>query len=95
MAGIGAPQGNQYAAKAKQISDRLRKLCVQEDYQRLETALNRQLDKAAEGDLAALTFIRDTSDGKPAQQVDVAGSGENGEHLISVIRRVIVDPAKS
>jgi hypothetical protein len=45
--------------------------------------------------LAALTFIRDTSDGKPAQQVDVAGSGENGEHLISVIRRVIVDPAKS
>lgn len=73
MASRGAPIGNQNAKKGKLIEDLLRKVCVQEDNKRISAALSAILDKAAEGDLRCLEFVRDTFDGKPAQSVDLSG----------------------
>jgi hypothetical protein len=81
---MGAPVGNKNAAKSRVVEQMIRKLCVQEDWARLHTALDQQLTKAAEGDRAALEFVRDTLDGKPGQSIDANVSGSLG--LIDLLR---------
>lgn len=70
MAGKGAPIGNDYGAKAKEFLDRVRKLCVQEDWKRLEKAANQLLDKAANGESWAIQMLADKFDGKATQPVE-------------------------
>lgn len=77
MAARGAPVGNTNAKKGKLIEDLLRKVCVQESNARIVQGLGAILDKAADGDLRCLEFVRDTFDGKPAQSVEVTGDSEN------------------
>lgn len=89
MATRGAPIGNQNAKKGKLIEDLLRKVCVQEDNKRISTALNAILDKAAEGDLRCMEFVRDTFDGKPAQSVALSGDEENPLAFTEIVRKVI------
>jgi len=86
---MAAPAGNQNAKKGKLIEDLLRKVCVQEDNKRIVKALGAILDKATEGDLRCVEFIRDTFDGKPAQAI--VGEEENPLRMITKIERVIVD----
>jgi hypothetical protein len=73
---MAATNGNQYRATAKIISDALRKAAVQDDFKRIRQMCETLMDNAAEGDIQAAQFIRDTLDGKPKQQVEV--SGEDG-----------------
>ena len=63
----GNPKGQ---SKGKPITDMLYRLCVQEDWERLRTALSRQLDKAVEGDQMAVNFIADRLEGKPTQTIE-------------------------
>ena len=74
---MGAPTGNQNAAKSKVVHDAMRKISLQEDHKRLRKGVEIVLDKAAEGDMAAIQFVRDTLDGKPAQSVTVGGDADN------------------
>ena len=86
---MAAPEGNQNAAKSRVFHDAMRKACVQEDFKRLRAGVDVALDKAAEGERWALELVRDTLDGKPKQQVEVAGE-EGGPVAFELIRRVVV-----
>lgn len=64
----GAPKGNQNAAKAKIWSDAVRKAVIQgNNLNKLAQAL---VDKACDGDIAALREIGDRLEGKPVQSVE-------------------------
>ena len=78
--------GNQLAKQHKAIRGVLHKLCVQEDWQRVHKMLHSILDKAAEGDMAAATFVADRLDGR------VAIEDSEGRQLpdIGLIRLVVV-----
>lgn len=71
MAALGAPRGNQNAIKGKEFMDRLRKICVQDDYKQLEKAAQSLLDQAACGEPWAIQMLADRFDGKPNQSTDV------------------------
>jgi hypothetical protein len=73
---MGAPVGNQNAAKAKIVGDALRKLAVQEDQKRLRAGLEKVMDAFEAGEPWAAQFVRDTLDGKPAQAV-IGGDPED------------------
>lgn len=89
MATRGAPIGNSNAKKGKLIEDLLRKVCIQEDNRRISEALSAILDKAADGDLRCLEFVRDTFDGKPAQSVALSGDAENPVAITEITRRIV------
>lgn len=75
---MAAPYGNQNAAKGRKVEEMLKRIAIQEDWVRLRLALEKLWDKAAEGDMWALQFIRDSLDGRPAQQIvatDADGRG--------------------
>ncbi len=76
MAGKGAPVGNDHAKKAKVFFDAVRKACVQEDWKRLHDGVDQLLNKAAEGERWALEMLRDTTDGKPKQQIVGGDEGD-------------------
>ena len=66
------------------------RICAEEEYKRITAGINAQLDKFAEGDLKAGEFVRDTTDGKPAQVI--AGPGDAGEHtVVTRIEEAIID----
>ena len=87
---MGAPTGNQNASKSRVVHDALRKISLQEDHKRLRDGIEIVLDKASEGDMFAIQFVRDTLDGKPKQQVELSGDAENPV-TIQEIKRTIVD----
>jgi uncharacterized lipoprotein YmbA len=79
--------------KARRFATILDRALAQEDLKaemdhRLRKGIEKQLDKCAEGDLAALQAIADRLDGRPAQSVTVAGDAENPLQTVS---RVIID----
>lgn len=79
MAGtIGNTNGNK---NNRLWADTIRRAVVQADGVRLRRIAEALLDKAAEGDIAAIKEMGDRLDGKVTQVI--AGPGENGEHLIS------------
>lgn len=77
----------------KRVQEAINRAIIQDDSKRLRKAIETQLDLAANGDLQALTFIRDTIEGKPAQAVTVSGDDERP--LVSVIKTLIVYPDNS
>ena len=86
---MAAPEGNENAKKGKIFYDAMRKALVQDDFKRLRDGIDQCLTKAAEGERWALELVRDTMDGKPKQQVEVAGE-EGGPVAFELIRRVVV-----
>ena len=64
----GAPKGNQNAVKGKMWSDALRKEIIQNDH--LAQLVKSLIDKALDGDMAALKEIGDRLEGKPVQSVE-------------------------
>jgi hypothetical protein len=72
----------------KLVQEVIKRAIIQDDSKRLRQAIEAQLDLAAAGDLPALTFIRDTVEGKPAQAVTV--SGDEDAPLVSMIKMVVV-----
>lgn len=73
---MAAPKGNQNAKKAKVWSDAIRK-ALAGDKGRLERLARALLDKAEEGDMAALREVGDRLEGKPVQSHEVGGDEDN------------------
>jgi hypothetical protein len=83
MANIGAQPGNDNYRKGKIVSEAIRKHIVQNP-EKLDSLVKAQVVAAANGDLAAAMFIRDTLDGKPHQSSDVSISGNLQDALASI-----------
>ncbi len=81
---MGAPAGNQNAAKSKLVHDALRKMVIQDDQKRLRNGLEKVMQAFEEGEPWAVQFVRDSLDGKPAQSMTVSGDAENP--LLSELR---------
>lgn len=71
----GAPIGNRNASKSKLWEDAIRRAVLQDDGKRLRAIAERLLDKAAEGDVAAIKEVGDRLDGKPRQAIEHMGEG--------------------
>lgn len=65
----GAPVGNDNAAKNKPWADAVRKAVVQADGKKLAKIANALIDKAADGDIAAIKELGDRLDGKAHQTI--------------------------
>lgn len=70
----GAPIGNRNASKSKLWEDAIRRAILADDGKRLRAIAEALLDKAAEGDVAAIKELGDRIDGKPSQQVALTGA---------------------
>ena len=66
---MGAPLGNDNAAKGKAWNDALRKAIVQDDGKRLRWAVEKLLDLAGSGEPWAIKELADRLDGRPAQSI--------------------------
>ncbi len=81
----GAPLGNKNGCKDNRAwSEEIRKAATQR--KRLRQLAEALLDKAEQGDVAALKEFGDRFDGKVAQQI--VGGGEEGEHVLKVVHEV-------
>lgn len=88
---MGAPKGNTNSSKNNRLwADTIRRAVVQSDAERLRRIAEALLNKAEEGDIAAIKEIGDRLDGKPTQVV--AGPGEDGEHIVRNLGIRFVDP---
>lgn len=82
---VGAPEGNKNGAKSRMFEQaviraiKARDAVAQEDGKTLREIAENLLDMAGK-ELAAMVQLRDTLDGKPAQQVNLAGA--DGEGLV-------------
>lgn len=89
---MGAPAGNQNAAKSKAFYGALTRAIAQDDGQRLRNAAEKLLNLASDGEQWAVLALRDTLDGKPAQGVQLTGADDGPVRLEKIVRTVI-DPA--
>jgi len=88
---MGAPKGNTNSSKNNRLwAETIRRAVVQADPDRLRRIAEKLLDKAEEGEIAAIKEIGDRLDGKPTQVI--AGPGEDGEHVIRNVGIRFVDP---
>jgi hypothetical protein len=87
---MAAPKGNQNAVKAKIWSDRLKQQIEERKlWPQLADAL---LNKALEGDVAAIKEVGDRIEGKVAQAIE----GPNGGPIqLQQVEVLIVDPTVS
>ena len=76
---MSAPFGNQFAVKPKIIRDALQRAIRQDDGERVRQAVEKLLDAAAAGDIAAFKELRDSLGEKPAQAV----VGPDGESIFA------------
>lgn len=88
---MAAAKGNNYAGKAKEVENAIKRACLQEDWKRLRQGIECILDAVATGDMQAIQFVADRLDGKPKQQTEITGEG-GGPVVVEAIERVIVDP---
>jgi len=87
---MGFQQGNKLAAGSRKhqfISDVIKRAIKQDDGARVRQGIEKLLDLAATGDLPALTYIRDTIQGRPSQQLTFDAEDVP---VITSIRMVIV-----
>lgn len=82
----GAPVGNKNASKSRVVEQALKRAAINEDWKRLHKGIEKVWDAAAEGDHWALEFIRDTLDGRPAQQVSLGGDEDN-----PIVQKIVVE----
>ena len=67
--------GNRNASKDKLWEGAVRRAILADDGKRLRAIAERLLDKAAEGDVAAIKEVGDRLDGKPKQSMEHTGEG--------------------
>ena len=77
----------------KPITDVIKRIICQDaagelDANRLRNGIEKVFDAAATGDLDAITFIRDTVQGKPAQSVSI--DSEDGAVQFTSIQMLVV-----
>ena len=100
---MGAPLGNTNALKNKPYYDALRRVLAQLEVkdetgkvivpagEALRALIEAQVKAGIRGDTSVARDVRDTLDGKPAQQVQIQGDAE--QPLVARIEQVIVDPS--
>lgn len=74
---MGAPIGNQNAAKSRVFSDAVRRAIAQDDGKRIRAAAERLLDLAEAGEAWAVKELFDRLEGKAPQAVTLGGDAEN------------------
>jgi hypothetical protein len=93
MAGIGAPLGNNYAAKGTRwrnaIDKALELKCKSDGQKALIQIATAMLDKAADGDMTAIKELGDRIDGKVAQSLNIGGQDDNPLKVEEIVRTVI------
>jgi hypothetical protein len=71
---VGAPEGNQNAVKENRWwTNTLRRALAQQDGEVIRKLAEKLIEKASEGDVAALREIGDRIDGKPTQALEHSG----------------------
>lgn len=89
---MGAPTGNQNAAKAKVWQAAIKRALAEKSRLDQKEALDDLalvlVAKAMDGDLGALKELGDRLDGKPAQALDVGGQSDN-PIITEVVRRIV------
>lgn len=89
---VGAQPGNKNSAKGRIWHDAIRRALARREKGKPDK-LNRLADalitEALDGDIQALKEFGDRIDGKVPQGIE--GPGENGEHIVNVIERKIID----
>ena len=84
---MGAPVGNQNAAKSRVFSDAIRRAIAQDDGQRIRAAAEKLLDLAASGEAWAVKELFDRLEGKAAQQLQLTGA-EGGPVQVAKVELV-------
>lgn len=74
MPGPGAPEGNKNAVKNRPWAEAINRALLAEDGKKLRAIAEKIIDKALEGDVAALKEIGDRMDGKAAQALEHSGN---------------------
>lgn len=75
----GAPLGNENSKKDNRLwRNTIQRAIAQGDPDRLRRIAEALLDKAADGDMAAIKELGDRLDGKTAQQIIVNGDEDGG-----------------
>ena len=85
---MGAPVGNQNAAKAKVWASAIKRAIEQKSAVDRKDALDglaaKLIDLCMQGDLAALKELGDRLDGKPAQSMDIGGPDGTPVRLVII-----------
>lgn len=92
---MGAPIGNVNAIKGKPWGDALRRALARREADNrpgLNAIADVLMDKALDGDMAALKELGDRLDGKAAQSI--GGDPEGAPIKLEQVQRVIVDPRR-
>ena len=88
MAKVGAPLGNTNSSKSNRLwAETIRRAVLQQDAVRLRKIAEALLDKAEEGDIAAIKELGDRLDGKAIQAI--AGDPDNPLIVEQVVRRIV------
>lgn len=75
-------KGNQLGAKPRIFDQALRRAITQDDGKKVRECIDKLLELAASGEQWAVLMLAERLDGKAVQQV--AGTGENGEHVFEL-----------
>jgi hypothetical protein len=81
----GAPIGNQNAKEGRIWRDALRRALLADDGKRLRKIADALVDKAEEGDVAAIREIGDRMDGKAAQTLAIGGDPDGTPLWVATI----------
>lgn len=91
---MGAPVGNNNAAKAKVWTAAINRALAEksrlDQKEAIDQLAHALIAKALEGDLGALKEFGDRMEGKPAQALTLGGDADNP--ILQRIERTIVDP---
>lgn len=83
---MAAPEGNTFSSKDKRLwRNTLMRAVTQADPEKLRKIADKLIEKAAEGDMAAIKELGDRLDGKASQQVQVTG-GDDGPLQVQIVR---------
>lgn len=75
---MAAPEGNTFSSKDNRMwANTLRRAIVQSDGAKIRAIAEKVIAMAEAGDMAAVREIGDRLDGKPAQNVTLAGDADN------------------
>lgn len=91
---MAAPEGNTFSSKDNRMwANTLRRAIVQSDGAKIRAIAEKVIAMAEAGDMAAVREIGDRLDGKPAQNVTLAGDADNPLQAKVIVEFVGTTPA--
>ena len=93
---MGAPFGNLNRAKEASLIRILQAECYQDNNKRIRQGVRKLLERFKEhGSLADATFLRDSLDGRPGQQLTITGESEGLTSLQVLFVQALTDRLQS